>query len=229
MTLDREEARYLAEVMRVRPGQPIELFDGRGRVAPATVESVERRQVTVAAGPTVHHPDSTPRLCLVQALPKAQKMDWIVQKSTELGVHHVQPVHTRHAVARPDPARGGRKADRWQSVALAAIRQCGAAHLPTVAPVITLDEWVGSPHRPRMILVGDLRPGAEPVRDVVEPMRACPPDSIAFVIGPEGDLAPEELDLLNQAEARFVNLGTTTLRTETAAIYAIGLLRYALM
>lgn len=226
VTLDREEAHYLTDVLRVRAGQTVELFDGAGRVAPATVELVSRRQVTVVAGPSVLHPRPIPAFHLVQALPKAQKMDFIVQKATELGAQRIQPVHTRYAVARPDERRGGRKTDRWQAVALAAARQCGVAHVPRVAPVVHLEAWLISPNRPALILVGDLRDTAEAARDVLEPMRSSPPESVAVLIGPEGDLAAEELHALAEVGARFVSLGSSTLRTETAALYAVGLLRY---
>lgn len=223
-----EEAHYLRDVLRVRPGQAVELFDGEGRIATAVVASVARHDVVLRAGPAQRRPAPAPVIHLVQALPKAAKMDRIVRAAAELGAGWIHPVRTRHAVARPDEGRGQRKGEHWQSVALAAARQCGAAHVCRVGPVTALGEWLEDPGRPPVMLVGDLRPGAEPARRALEPLRQRPPDALAVVIGPEGDLAADELDALGAAGAVFVNLGPTTLRTETAAIYALSILRYTL-
>jgi 16S rRNA (uracil1498-N3)-methyltransferase len=226
IVLQPDESHYLLDVRRARPGEAVELCDGRGRIASATIQEVARGRVVVLPGPPRTHPRLCPAVTLVQALPKAQKMDWIVQKGTELGVACIVPVSTQQAVVHLNPERAGKKVDRWTTVARNATRQCGAAWVPEVEPVRRISEWLDEARRPEWTFFGDLGPGAGPLDQVLEPLRAAPPPALAFIIGPEGDFSPEEREALLAAGIQPVHFGPGTLRTETAAIYILSICRY---
>lgn len=227
ISLDPDESHYLLDVRRVRPGETVELFDGAGHLAEARIEAVERGRILVRARSRRSVPRPRPAFTLLQALPKAQKMDLIVQKCTELGVARIAPVSTDRAVVKMDRSRASRKVSRWRTVARNAIRQCGGAWAPAVDPVRPLADTLAGLPPHTMVLLCDLEPAARPIRDVLEPLRRAPPADIAVAVGPEGDFSDAERKAFAHAAVCSIHLGPTVLRTETAAIYAVGALRYA--
>lgn len=226
LVLDQAESHYLRRVLRLGAGDTIEVFDGAGRVAPGVLAGETAGGMEIRLGPVVDVPSPSPALVLVQALPKGPKMDWILEKGTELGVQRFQPVETRHAVVRLPGAKATAKRERWQGVVLAAARQCGTAWVPAVQPVRGLVDWLKGPTGVDWLLWGDLRPDAVPLREVLAARLDDPPASIGFLVGPEGDFSDPERAALDAAGAVPVCLGPSTLRTETAAVYAMGALRY---
>ena len=226
VTLNQEESHYVLDVLRVDVDQIVELFDGAGRVGSAKIIRRSKEAVTVVVEHVKESPEPVPALHLVQALPKSRRMDWIVQKAVELGARSIQPIQTQNTVVRVDHRQGTRKVDRWKAIAKSSSRQCGATYIPHIKPICTLAQWLNVEDRPGVILVGDLRSGAEPVRQALEELRDQPLRSITMVIGPEGDLSAEEFNALKKAGAGMVGFGETVLRTETAAIFALSLLRY---
>lgn len=221
-----DEAHHLVHVLRVKPGQPIEAFDGRGRLADAEIELIHKHRVELrvvqqreAARPPVF-------LTLVQAMPREQKMDLVIQKGTELGVGAIVPVHTRHSLVRLDKDAGEAKRDRWDRIAINAAKQCGTAWLPEIHPAQSIDAWLAALPKYDLLLVCSLESEARPLRDVLQAVKPQAPRSIAFLIGPEGDLSQEEHAAVRRAGARAVSFGGLVLRTETAALYALSALKY---
>jgi 16S rRNA (uracil1498-N3)-methyltransferase len=223
-----DETHHLLHVLRVGEGDRLEVFDGRGRTADAEVTEATRSRLVLRAGATRNVARPRPAVVLVQALPKTQKMEWIIQKGTELGMLGLVPVVTHRVVTRPDERRGAKKRARWEAVAVGAARQCGSAWIPEIAPIQKLSDWVRAGALPECLLFGDLAPGAPPLRQVLRDLDAAPPAGMGFVIGPEGDFDADERAMLLEAGARPVSLGDRVLRVETAALFVLSAVRYEL-
>lgn len=151
-------------------------------------------------------------------------MDLIVEKATELGAADIVPVLSEHAVARPDPARCRAREERWQRIAAGAARQCGAAWIPRVHPVLPLPEALVLGTECELFVFGSLASGARPLRDVMR--SAARVRSVALLVGPEGDLAPGEADRAEAAGGVPVWFGPLVLRVETAALFGLSVLAY---
>jgi 16S rRNA (uracil1498-N3)-methyltransferase len=221
LTLDGPGFHHLVRVLRVRAGDTLELFDGKGTVFPAVVQTleVESARLEVAAG--------TPRaamreLIIVQALPKADKLEWVLQKCTELGAAAFVPMFTERTVVKPSGREDG-KLERWRKIVEEAARQCGRADVPRVEAPRGLPEAVRGLSQ-ALVLVLDTAQGAAVSLSQAwagEPSATRP---VALVIGPEGGLSAAELEQLREAGAVPVTLGSRVLRTETAALSALAVL-----
>lgn len=215
--LDGPRFHHLIRVLRVRAGERLELFDGRGTVFPAEVEQVDTDAATLKVGPGVPQPVA-PGITIVQGLPKAEKLEWVLQKGTELGAAAFAPVFTERCVVKPS-GREDAKVQRWQKIAEEAARQSGRADVPTVLPP-----------RPLLDAVRALAPGTRVlVLDEEEEERSLSSAAgeggpLALVIGPEGGLARSEVQALAALGALGVTLGRRVLRTETAALAALAVL-----
>lgn len=208
-------AAHLAKVLRARSGDELVLFSGDGREFAGTVESVRGSRVTVAVadGRAVDR-ESPLAVTLVQCTPRGDRMDFIVQKATELGVARIVPVLSQRSVVRLDPAQAESKALHWRAVAVSACEQCGRNRLP----IIEIP-------RPLIHYLGDAP--ATGTRLLLEPeFRSCgaAPEvgaAVEIAIGPEGGFAADELEAFRISGFGAVRLGPRVLRTETAAIAAV--------
>jgi 16S rRNA (uracil1498-N3)-methyltransferase len=216
-----DEARHLSQVLRIKPGETIVVFDGQGRRAAAEVLSVTRDQVSLRLGDIL--PSSLPRpaITLAQAIPKGKNMDLIVQKSVELGITAIQPLVTRYTVVQP----GEGKSEKWRRTALEACKQCGQDTLPAIAEPLTFERWLSSQGaEPGLKLIASLAPGAHSLR---ETLRSHPQTTAAtLLIGPEGDFSPEETAAAIAAGFLPITLGSIVLRVETATFFCLSALRY---
>jgi 16S rRNA (uracil1498-N3)-methyltransferase len=219
--LTGDEARHLSQVLRVKPGESITVFDGLGRRTEAEVLTVSRDHVSLKIGDALTQPAPLPRITLAQAVPKGKNMDLIVQKAVELGVARVQPLVTRHTVVQP----GEGKSDKWRRVALEACKQCGQDTLPEVADPLPFDRWLAtSGGTPGLKIIASLAPGAEPLREV---LHAHPGTTAAtLLVGPEGDFSSDETSAALAAGFLPVSLGRIVLRVETATLFCLSALRY---
>lgn len=223
--LSREESSHAARVLRVREGSMVGIVNGCGGVGKASVVSADKRRVTVRIVERNTSAAPRPRVTLVQAVVREQKMDWIVQKATELGVSEILPVRTMNSIVQLGEERANVKVDRWTRIATEAIKQSGNPWLPVVAAPCRLDEYLAGRDAREPLLVGSLARGARPLRDVLRELSARAPESVAVLIGPEGDLTPAELDAALARGGLPVGFGPTVLRAETAAIFALSALR----
>ena len=222
-----EEARHLSQVLRIKPGDTITVFDGCGRRAAAEVLSVSREEVALRMGEARKSPMPMPHITLAQAIPKGKNMDLIVQKAVELGVAAIQPLVTRNTIVHP----GDGKSDKWQRTALEACKQCGQDTLPMVADPLSFDRWIQNGieippagEAKHLRLIASLAPGAKPLRDV---LHAHPQTTAATVlIGPEGDFTADETAAALAAGFVPASLGEIVLRVETATIFCLSALRY---
>ncbi len=220
LTLPPGTARHV-QVLRHQPGHTITLFNGEGGQWQATVTHMGRSEVQVLVG------EFEPRECeairpvtLVVGMPANDRMDWLVEKATELGVHAIEPLHTAHSVLRLNGERAQKKQAHWQSVAVAACEQCGRNRVPTVTPVSDWAPWLAAPSAPGGLrLVLSLAEGTRPLAQVLAEHPADTP--VHFLSGPEGGLSPQEDAQARAADWLPVTLGPRVLRAETAALAAL--------
>lgn len=219
--LEGDEARHLSQVLRIKIGESITVFDGKGSRAAAKVLTISRDRVLLELADTLTYPLPSPSITLAQAIPKGKNMDLIVQKSVELGVTAIQPLVTRHTVVQP----GEGKSDKWRRNALEACKQCGQDALPEITDPISFDPWLAAQtHNDSLKIIASLAPGARSFRQI---LREIPiPSSVTYLVGPEGDFSPEETTAALDAGFIPVSLGTIILRVETATLFGISALRY---
>ncbi|MBN9422103.1 MAG: 16S rRNA (uracil(1498)-N(3))-methyltransferase [Candidatus Accumulibacter sp. 66-26] len=218
--LPESAARHAARVLRLRSGDDLTLFDGRGGEYAARIAQVERERVRVdVLAWDARECESPLALTLVQALQAGEKMDLTVQKAVELGVGRIVPVLARRSVVRLDGARAARRVEHWRGVAASACEQCGRNRVPDVAELQGLERWLAQP-APTDALRLMLAPGAEHTLATLAPPPAGSP--IELLIGSEGGLAPEEMHAAAQAGFVAVRLGPRVLRTETAGLAALA-------
>lgn len=231
LTLAGPEAHHAVRVLRVRAGDKVVILDGAGREFLCRVDNFDRDKVHLAVVETKTVPPPPCRITLLQALPKGKIIDSIIQKSTELGVARIVPLLTERVVVELDEKHAGKKAEKWQHVAIEAIKQCGAAWLPQVEPSMTPQEFLARTENFELPLVGSLHPGAQHPRKYFQKFEAehgRKPKSACVWIGPEGDFTPEEIATITAAGALPITLGKLVLRVETAATYCLSFLNYEL-
>jgi 16S rRNA (uracil1498-N3)-methyltransferase len=217
-----EAGHHLGTVLRVRRGEPVSLADGGGVVAQGIVGAVARGQVEVEVSETFVVPADEPRLTVVQGLPKGRKLDEVVQRLCELGVDRLVPAATARAVKQVD---GGGKADRvharWQAIAVAASQQSRRARVMVVEPV---SAWPSPSPATGVVLWEEAEEPLAEVLDRVLPA-ASEAGELVVAIGPEGGLDRREVEASGLAPAA---LGSTILRTETAAVVGAALVLHHL-
>lgn len=221
--LEGDEARHLSQVLRIRAGETVIVFDGEGSRADAEVLSVSRDKVSLKVGEKRETAAPLPEITLAQAIPKGKNMDLIVQKSVELGTRAIHPLVTRYTVVQP----GDQKASKWRRVALEACKQCGQDTLVQIEEPADFSKWLS--HQSSfegLKIIASLAPGARPLREVLKEQPGT--QKVMALIGPEGDFSSQET--IDALEAGFVpvTLGDIVLRVETASLFVVSALRYEL-
>jgi len=216
ITLSASEAHHAAHVLRLRPGDAVEVFDGRGSAADARLETVERGEVVVRLEAVRRTPPPpAPALRLAFAVPKGKRLDWLLEKATELGAARLAPVRFARSVAGPK-SLSPRARRRWEARCIAAAKQALLPHLPVLEPVRPPAEALQA-EGPGVF--GDTGPAAGPLAGALD---ALPPahrvGTLHLYVGPEGGLSDEERRLLGRVGIVPVRLGRTVLRIETAAV-----------
>jgi len=133
--LDKRSSHHLSTVLRARPGQAVQLFNGDGNNYPGEIINSGKKTSVRLCASTENPSESALHLTLVQAIARGDKMDGIVRQATELGISAIQPIYTRHSIARLDASRATRKHAHWQSIAISACEQCGRSTLPLIRPI----------------------------------------------------------------------------------------------
>ncbi len=220
LELPADAAAHVARVLRARDGDPVVLFNGDGREFESRIETVRGMRVAVAIGAAHAIARESPiALTLLQCLPRGDRMDWIVQKATELGVARIVPLVSRRSVVKLSATQAESKVAHWRAIAVAACEQSGRNRVPTIDAPRGLDEHLGAIGAAGMRFVFD--PDASPQAAPAARADAAAPTALDFAIGPEGGFEPQELDGLRIAGFHGVRLGPRILRTETAALAAL--------
>jgi 16S rRNA (uracil1498-N3)-methyltransferase len=221
IALTEREAHYLGTVLRLKRGDRLLAFNGRGQERHAAVRTITRRLTELdlleAATPL---PEPALDLTLLQALPKGESMDLIVQKATELGVRAIVPIATDFSVVRLDGERAARRVEHWTRIAQSACEQCGR-HRPTeIHAVASLDACLADVPAAAAKLALDTGAGTAFVPSDV------PAGKVFLLVGPEGGFSEADLERIETGGFAALRLGPRTLRAETAAIVACGLLQH---
>lgn len=232
VTLPPEESAHAARVLRLQHGQEVRLLDGENLWA-GVMETVDEKASIVRVQFACESPEAPCRAVLFQGLPKADKLEWIVQKGTELGMNALWPVEMERSVARMDKAgRDEKKRERLSRIALEAAKQSGRACVPQVASAMPFAKALKSAEEAGfdLILVAWEEEHALPLSRAVTNHIASHgmPASVLLVIGPEGGISREEWEALHSLGAVSVTLGKRILRTETAGLCALSVLWSAL-
>jgi 16S rRNA (uracil1498-N3)-methyltransferase len=213
--LEPEAAQHVGKALRLKAGDAIAVFDGRGGEYDATIQRIEKDRVDVKVGAWRDvDVESRVRVGLAHGLPEADKMDWVIQKAVELGVAWIQPLVCERSVVRLSGERAARREAHWRRVAVAACEQSGRTRIPEVRPTLGFQSWIAVPAAtPRWML--------EPSGAAIASKRA-PAEPFELLVGPEGGLSERERDLALSQGCEPVALGPRILRTETAPIAALA-------
>lgn len=223
VTLTGNAAGHITRVLRLRAGEPLTLFDGSGGEHSARIESAGGGTVTAALLEHLAIERESPLvLTLAQGVSRGERMDWVVQKATELGVTRIVPLLTERSVVRLDAQQARKKLAHWNAVCIAACEQCGRNRLPQLQEPQELPAFLGGKDEQSLKLLLSVQGPEKEVRlqDLPRPAAA-----ISVLIGPEGGLAPEEQAAACAAGFTPVRLGPRVLRTETAAVVALTIIQ----
>ena len=212
------------QVLRLQPGAVITLFNGAGGEFEAVVEHMGRSEVrvTLAAHRAIER-EVTREVHLAVGMPANERMDWLVEKATELGVASIQPLVAQRSVLKLGGERAQKKRAHWQGIAIAACEQCGRNQIPDVLEVMDLAQWLAAPQSQPLRLVLSLSGQARPLAEVAADMTP-----LLALSGPEGGLAAQEEQAALAQGFQPVSLGTRVLRAETAPLAVLAALTLGL-
>ncbi len=229
VTLIADEARHLREVLRLKPGEDVYVFNGQGKEFLSRIEESRRDTAHLRIIREVEpaRPESQLQLTLALALLKGEKFDLVVQKATELGVRRILPVLTKHADIRlRDESDAAKRVTRWQRIAMEAAKQSGRAVVPVVANVVTFGSLIQTTtvDQQKSCLMFSERDGQSLLQ--AKQGIAADANQMTALVGSEGGWSDEEIAAARAAAWNVVTLGGRTLRAETAAIAVTALLQY---
>jgi 16S rRNA (uracil1498-N3)-methyltransferase len=229
LPLDDADLHHLRAVLRLVPGDRIVVTDTAGSEAEATLVEVSAALVTADVDEPVRRP-ARPRVVLVAAMSRRERMELVVRKATELGVSEIWPVVTERCVVRLDDQRSGRRAERLRLIAEEAANQSERPDVPLVREPVTIGDFVAEAGRFDVVLVPweEASSGGLGIGAALDAAGAAADASVAIVIGPEGGLTEGEVAALEAGGGVVVTLGETVLRTDTAGIVAVTLTEYEL-
>jgi 16S rRNA (uracil1498-N3)-methyltransferase len=231
LRLDGREAHHALHVLRLKRSELVTVLDGVGNEFMCAVEDCARNVVTLSVSLKNFVPAPACAVTLLQAVPKGKIIESIIQKSVELGARRIVPILSERVVTQLDDDDAENKRDKWQNVAIEAIKQCGAAWLPKVEVPVTMEQFLAREEKFDLSLVGSLQKERRHPRDVLREFEAKQkrlPQSVGVWIGPEGDFTLDELKTIQDSGALPISLGNLVLRVETAAIYCLSFLNYEL-
>lgn len=213
---------HAARVLRLKTGDTVILFNGRGGEFTAHIENIRKASIKVIVDQfNAIERESPLSIELVQAICANEKMDLIIQKSVELGVTSIQPITTSRSIVRLSEERAIKRLQHWSRVIISACEQCGRNYIPAIAPLISLTDWISYRKNTNDGYLGLMlsTSGKESLKNLPKPLSST---SLTLVIGPEGGLTTEEEVILQQADFISLRVGKRIMRTETAALATIA-------
>jgi 16S rRNA (uracil1498-N3)-methyltransferase len=234
LELAGSEAHHARDVLRMRLGEKLVLFNGRGREITAEIVDLGSNDIRLRKLHEAETPPLQCRIVLGQAVPKGKNMDLIVQKAVEIGAAEIAPIISDRTIVQVDSESAGQKQSKWQQIAVEAAKQSGQNWLPHVHAPRKLPEFFSTTSNESfdLQLIGSLQPGAQHLKKILENYsheHQHRPRSVLMLVGPEGDFTPAELALARSRGCQPITLGPIILRVETAAIYCLSILSYELL
>lgn len=219
--LSGDAARYVGRVLRLRPTGKLIIFDGLGGEYSATILAFRKQQVLISIGDkSKRDAESSLTVRLLQCVSRGDRMDFVVQKATELGVQRISPILSEFSVVRLDRDRARKKVSHWMRIAQSACEQCGRNIVPRIDEPVEFRRWLGdnlSSDATRLLLQPLAADSLSAVRK--------PATGVELLIGPEGGLSDAEISTAASAGFLAVSMGPRVLRTETAALTAISIIQ----
>jgi len=226
IVISGEEAHHIIDVMRLKPSDAIVAFDGTGKEYAGLITSIKGKTVAIDVISTIDTPAGHGvRITLIQAITKKAKMDYIVEKATELGASAVAPVFTERTIPDWDGEKKASCAQRWRKIALEAAKQCSRSDMPSVAEIKDFSESLKGAGDYDLALIATLVDGVVGLKKAVVGFKG---KSVAIAIGPEGDFTPEEVKQAMNAGFKPVSLGSRVLKSDTAGLAVLAILDYEL-
>ncbi|MFT5709422.1 MAG: 16S rRNA (uracil1498-N3)-methyltransferase [Halioglobus sp.] len=220
LELESAPSAHIARAMRMQPGDALTLFNGQGGEYAALISTVSKKIVTVEIGDFRNIELESPlAIHLGIAISRGDRMDWIIQKATELGVSRVSPLLTQRTEVKLKGDRADKKIQHWRQIAIAACEQCGRNQLPHIELLQDLPGWLAATKDETKLVLHHRALRAEPKNEEQKPTQ------VSLLIGPEGGLSDMEIGLAEQAQFQALRLGPRVMRTETAPLAAIAILQ----
>ncbi len=218
-----DDLRHIRTVLRKQPGDLLILLDGKGKEYTARIVRMERTEIIAEVVGEITREAPHPIITLCQGLPKADKMDWIVQKAAELGVANIVPLVTERTIVKVKDEE--KRIVRWQKIAREAAMQSGRADVPVIEPMRELDAFIKTvvPQEDRLLLL-PWEEGTVPIKDILRGTSGT--KKIIVLIGPEGGFSEAEAEAARARGFSLVSLGSNILRTETAAVAVLSMIAY---
>jgi 16S rRNA (uracil1498-N3)-methyltransferase len=218
-----EDVRHIRTVLRKGPGDLLTLLDGQGREYTVRIMMIERSKIEAQIINRKERTTASPVVILGQGLPKSDKMDWIVQKATELGVSAIVPLVTERTIVKIKDEE--KRVVRWQKICREAAMQSGRPDIPMVEAIRPFRDFVGTlAPVPQNLLLFPWEEGTQPIKVTLRRMPGI--EKVVILIGPEGGFSQAEADLAKQEGFHLVSLGPNILRTETAAVAVLSMVLY---
>ena len=227
MTITGVDARHISKVLRMQPGDELQIVSDDGVSALAKISAIDSEAVTVHCLEKLaesHEPQV--RLVLAQGLAKGEKMDFIIQKAVEMGAYSVVPVAMEHSVVRLEGAKAQKKVERWQKIAESAAKQSKRDIIPQIQPVQTMAQMLAANDCQTKIIAYECEDKKSLKAALTEAKAAETLTDLLLIIGPEGGISETELDVARNSGAVPVSLGRRILRAETAGLVAISAIFY---
>lgn len=229
-----KEAHHILDVLRLQENDKVIIFDGTGNEYIGFIDSRGKdnkgrnKKLIVKIVRTESPPkEAIPEIVLAQAIPKKGKMDYIVEKATELGVSIVVPVVTERTITRPnDDMHSKKMVERWQKIAIEASKQCQRLTIPVINKITDFGEVTNHISQYDLAILASLAGKTVSVKESLTDFKS---GKILVFIGPEGDFTPEETRMADKDNCRFVSLGKRVLKSDTAALFMLSVLNYEFM
>lgn len=216
--LPEAQAHYISRVLRMVEGDAVQLFDGSGHEFRGSLVDVGKKRVVVQIDEQFAGQIESPlQIHLGQGLSRGERMDWAIQKATELGVTQITPIFSERCEVRLKDERADKRLAHWRQVAISACEQCGRSVIPLIQPPIALGDWLQQTQADLKLV---LHPVAEPLSSHAKPA------TLAFLIGPEGGLTDAEVEQAKGAGFHAARLGPRVLRTETAPVAGLAVAQH---
>lgn len=226
LSITGKEARHIVNVLRMKKGEKLVLMDGKGQLFESTIEALHHKEVKVKINKSIPHPPSSPiDISLAQALIRTHPLDYLIQKTTELGISSIHLFYSERTVIRLKPDHLKSRMAHWVEIAKSACKQCGRTTLPNLNPPLPFEQIIKNAPQKNTLRI--LLWENEDRVDLKKLLRSMSPLLHIFAgVGPEGGFTPDEINLAREAGFHTISLGNRILRAETAAVSLLSIIQY---